>query len=262
MTDIKISALPANVAVTPTADTIPIVHAAATEKITPKQLLDGTLLSTGNMGFNTAVVASINYSFGGSIAGATTSYGIVESGIVQSGATSGAYGIRSQLGTQAATFTCGQLAQFTASQGTFGAGSTVTNQYGFQVTSTMTGATNNYAFSAGLNSGAGRWNFYAGGSAPNYFLGDMQLGKTVTAGGTTGAQTISKTIGTVNFAAAATSVVVTNTLVTTSSVITATVGTNDTTMKSVIAVAAAGSFTLFANAAATAETRVNFHVFN
>ena len=46
------------------------------------------------------------------------------------------------------------------------------------------------------------------------------------------------------------------------SIIIATVGTNDTTMKSVSAVAAAGSFTLYANAAATAETRVNFMVFN
>lgn len=92
--------------------------------------------------------------------------------------------------------------------------------------------------------------------------GDIRTQKTVTAGGTTGAQTINKPSGSVNFAAAATSLVVTNSLVTTSSIIVATVATNDSTMKSVIAVAAAGSFTLFANAAATAETRVNFHVLN
>ena len=90
----------------------------------------------------------------------------------------------------------------------------------------------------------------------------MSLDKTVTAAGTTGAQTINKTVGTVNFAAAATSLVVTNSLVTANSIIVATVGTVDTTMKSVVVVAAAGSFTLTANAAATAETRVNFHVFN
>ena len=47
-----------------------------------------------------------------------------------------------------------------------------------------------------------------------------------------------------------------------SSVIIATVATNDSTMKSVVAVAASGSFTLTANAAATAETRVNFIVIN
>ena len=91
---------------------------------------------------------------------------------------------------------------------------------------------------------------------------DIVVDKTITAPGTTGAQTINKTTGSVNFAIAAASLVVTNSLVTTSSIILATVGTNDATMRSVQAVAAAGSFTLFANAAATAETRVNFLVLN
>lgn len=92
--------------------------------------------------------------------------------------------------------------------------------------------------------------------------GNLSMGKTVTATGTTGAQTINKSSGAVNFAAAATSLVVTNSLVTTSSVILCTVGTNDTTMKTVAVVAASGSFTIYANAAATAETRVFFHVTN
>jgi hypothetical protein len=91
---------------------------------------------------------------------------------------------------------------------------------------------------------------------------ELRMDKTITASGTNGAQTINKPAGSVNFAAAATSLVVTNSLVTTSSVIIATVATNDTTMKSVAAVAAAGSFTLHANAAATAATRVNFIVIN
>jgi hypothetical protein len=164
--------------------------------------------------------------------------------------------------TQAAAFTCSNLQHYYAEQGTIGAGSAVTNQYGFLATNTLTGATNNYGFYGNIAAAANRYNFYAAGTAANYFAGDVQLGKTVTAGGTTGAQTINKTVGTVNFAAAATSLVVTNSLVTANSIITATVGTNDTTMKSVAVVAAAGSFTLHANAAATAETRVNFHVFN
>ena len=68
--------------------------------------------------------------------------------------------------------------------------------------------------------------------------------------------------GSVNFAAADASKVVTNDRVSASSIIVATVAANDATMKSVQAVAAAGSFTLYANAAATAETRVNFLVIN
>lgn len=91
---------------------------------------------------------------------------------------------------------------------------------------------------------------------------NIVVDKTVTAGGTTGAQTINKTAGSVNFAAAAASVVVTNSLVATSSIIMATIAANDATMKSVQAVAAAGSFTLYANVAPTAETRVNFLVLN
>jgi hypothetical protein len=86
--------------------------------------------------------------------------------------------------------------------------------------------------------------------------------KTITAGGTTGAQTINKTAGSVNFAAAATSLVVTNSFVDANSVIIATVATNDTTMKSVAVVAGAGSFTIHADTAPTAETRVNWFVAN
>lgn len=79
---------------------------------------------------------------------------------------------------------------------------------------------------------------------------------TITPGGTTGAQTINKPSGTVNFAAAASSVVVTNSLCTTADRVLATVVTNDTTMKSVSCVTTTGAFTLTANAAATAETAV------
>ena len=92
--------------------------------------------------------------------------------------------------------------------------------------------------------------------------GGLALDKTITAAATVGAQTINKAIGSVNFDVAATSLVVTNSLVTANSVILATVATNDATMTSVQAVAGTGSFTLYANAAATAETRVNFLVLN
>lgn len=91
---------------------------------------------------------------------------------------------------------------------------------------------------------------------------DHILSKTVTPAATVGAQTINKPRGSVNFAAAATSLVVTNAAVTVNSIITATVATNDATMKGVRVVAAAGSFTIHADAAPTAETRVNFAVDN
>lgn len=85
---------------------------------------------------------------------------------------------------------------------------------------------------------------------------------TITATGTTGNQTINKPSGTVNFAAAATSLTVTNSLVTTSSIIFCVVRTNDATALIKNVVPAAGSFTINLNAAATAETSVGFKVIN
>jgi hypothetical protein len=85
---------------------------------------------------------------------------------------------------------------------------------------------------------------------------------TITAAGTTGARTINKPAGSVNFAANATSLVVTNSYVTASSNVICTVQTNDSTLKSVQCVPGSGSFTMYANAAATAETRVGFMVVN
>jgi hypothetical protein len=91
-------------------------------------------------------------------------------------------------------------------------------------------------------------------------LEDAKLPGTVTAAGTTGNQTINKPCGTVNFAAAAVTLVVTNSLVTANSIVFATVLTNDSTALIKNVVPAAGSFTIRLNAAATAETRVGFLV--
>jgi len=98
--------------------------------------------------------------------------------------------------------------------------------------------------------------------------GNPSFPKTVTAPATTGAQTINKTCGSVNFGSGATSLVVTNSLVTTSSVILVTGATNDIDQSVFLAVAAAGSFTIYNatvggySSQVAAETRVNFLVLN
>ncbi len=146
---------------------------------------------------------------------------------------------------------------------------TITNTSALYVPSvTLTGTKTN-AYGLNISAPAGATNNYAArlaGTAGEIFRvrtdGQMALLATNTATGTTGAQTINKPSGTVNFAAAATSLVVTNALCTTSSIIIATVRTNDSTMKSVQAVPGSGSFTLYANAAATAETSVGFLIIN
>jgi len=94
------------------------------------------------------------------------------------------------------------------------------------------------------------------------FWSNFLLSKTITAGGTTVPQTINKPMGSINFAAADATKVVTNNLVSVNSVILCQVATADGTMKTVSVTAASGSFTITANAGATAETRVNFLVIN
>jgi hypothetical protein len=54
----------------------------------------------------------------------------------------------------------------------------VTNQYGFFADSGLTGATNNFGFRSEIASGTGRWNFYANGTASNYFAGTVAVGTT------------------------------------------------------------------------------------
>ena len=95
-----------------------------------------------------------------------------------------------------------------------------------------------------------------------YDSGSIGLTKTITTPGTTGAQTINKTTGRVNFAAAATSLVVTNSLVDANSVCHVTIATNDATAANAKCVSASGSFTIYLGVAPTAETAVNFTVTN
>lgn len=93
-------------------------------------------------------------------------------------------------------------------------------------------------------------------------LGGISVTGTNTAAATLGAQTINKPSGSVNFAAGASTLVVTNSLVTTTSVIHVQVYGTDTTAISARVTRASGSFTITLNAAATAETAVGFIVIN
>ena len=85
---------------------------------------------------------------------------------------------------------------------------------------------------------------------------------TLTTAGTTGAQTIDKPVGSVNLAAAATSLVVTSSLVGTAAntIVLLTVGSNDATTKSCAVVVGTGQFTIYPDAAPTAETVVFFQI--
>jgi hypothetical protein len=103
-------------------------------------------------------------------------YGISAAGTIPSTTTSGYVGFDSAATTQATAFTLTNYSHFQAFSN-LGAGSTVTNQFGFSATSSLTGATNNYGFFSSIASGTGRWNFYANGTADNYFAGNVGIGR-------------------------------------------------------------------------------------
>ena len=133
----------------------------------------------GRVGIGTTSLANSMVRSSGNVTGAVTMRGIQQSGIVQSDVTTASYCFTTtNVGTQAAAFTLPILTHFYADQGTIGAGSTVTVQYGFFSQSTLTGATNNYGFYSNIASGTGRWNFYAAGTADNYFAGNVLVGAT------------------------------------------------------------------------------------
>lgn len=86
-----------------------------------------------------------------------------------------------------------------------------------------------------------------------------------TPNGTTGARTIDKPCGTVNFASGTTSLVVTNQLVTSSSKVFCMLQTNDQALITAVlkcVVPANGSFTIYLTAAPLGEVRVAFLVVN
>jgi hypothetical protein len=108
--------------------------------------------------------------------GSTSSQAVNLSVTIASDVTLNARGFNSFLSTAASAFTLSNMVHYRANQNTIGAGSTVTNQIGFNAEGTLIGATNNYGFYGAIASGTNRWNFYAQGSAGNYFAGRTGVG--------------------------------------------------------------------------------------
>jgi hypothetical protein len=123
----------------------------------------------------------------GSSTGGTTTYGLNNIQSIQSDVTVNYVAFRSSVSTQAAAFTLSTLSHFQANQGTLGASSAVTNQYGFVAGSTVIGASFNYGFFGDMAaSGSSRFNFYANGTAPNYFAGRTGIGGALSSGAMAG----------------------------------------------------------------------------
>jgi hypothetical protein len=144
--------------------------------------MDGTAdnYMAGSLGIGTTAIGGTTGYTGIRIAtnlsGATSAFGLQSQGVIQSDVTTGAYMFRTAASTAASAFTLPTLVHYDAAQGTIGATSTVTNQYGFIANSSLTGATNNFGFFSNIATGTGRYNFYAQGTAANVFAGLTSLG--------------------------------------------------------------------------------------
>lgn len=174
---------PANYSVSTTTEVLKITQTGtgnsfvvedSTSPDTTPFVVDGS----GNLGVGQVPAAGQTVVINKPYTGSTTVVGLTNSGTIQSDVTSSASYNTATLSTSASSFTLPNAYLYKASQGTIGAGSTVTNQYGFYVDSSCAGATNNYGFYGDVAAGAGKYNFYAGGTADNYFGGGIGIGTT------------------------------------------------------------------------------------
>jgi hypothetical protein len=104
------------------------------------------------------------------IFGARMDYTTPSTGITQS------TGFLTTMRTAAAAVTYAEIAHFSASSTTLGAGATITAVYGFKVNSAVAvAATNVYGFYVNLSAATGVWAVYNAGTAESYFNGAVSV---------------------------------------------------------------------------------------
>ncbi len=129
----------------------------------------------GRLGIGATNLSDRNLSLALPLTGATTHYAFLNGGVVQTDVTSSARYFNT-IANVAPSANVTDLIHFIAESNTFGAGSTVTHQTGFYVPSSLSAATNNYAFRGNLAAGTGRWNLYMAGTANNFLEGNLGIG--------------------------------------------------------------------------------------
>lgn len=135
-----------------------------------------TAIFNNSMALGTALQANSLFFINKALGGNTFAQAINISSPVSSAVTALARYFNASTSTESG-FTLTELINYNARQGTFL--SPVVDQIGFNVESTMSGATNNYAFRGNINSAANSWNFYANGTALNFMRGALLVGSSV-----------------------------------------------------------------------------------
>lgn len=181
--EIITTTVPGGISGSGTTNTIPKFTGASalgnsniTDSGTLISLGSNTTISSGSLGIGSSTLTAYNLRVAKNITGGTTARSIIVDGTVQSDVTSVAIGIGSAVSTQATAFTLGSLYSFYSAQGTLGAGSAITAQYGYYADSTLIGGVSNYGFYGNLASSSGRWNLYMNGTANNYLNGNLGIG--------------------------------------------------------------------------------------
>jgi hypothetical protein len=135
----------------------------------------------GSLGIGSTALTGYSIRVGKAATGNVDSVGVLITSQINSDVTASFVGYQTQLTTQAASFTTSGVYHFLANALGLGAGSSVTNQFGFVSESSLTTATNNYAFRGNIASGTGRYNLYMAGTADNYLAGNLGIGTTANA---------------------------------------------------------------------------------
>jgi hypothetical protein len=154
---------------------------SATLSLATSGVIRANIDGSGNLGLGGTANSAVRLDSVGTMPASSSAYNIAARGTVSASTTSGFSGFYCYPSTPA-SLSITNLFYFNADAASFGAGSTVTNQYGFAAQSNITGATNNYGFWSNIPSGSNRWNFYAAGTAVNYFAGDTRIGTTADLG--------------------------------------------------------------------------------
>lgn len=110
---------------------------------------------------STALTPSSNVGFQSGITGASTGTAL--------------YGFYAANSTAAAAYTVTSSFGLRVANISLGAGSALTNQHGIYIND-LTSGTNNYGVNTQVTLGTSKWNIYSGGTADNYFAGNVGIG--------------------------------------------------------------------------------------
>jgi len=132
--------------------------------------------ATGNIGIGSSGNNTTRFLLGGDVSGAGTNFCFLASPTAQP-AVKTLYGCMT-FPSVASGCVLNDLYHYAAQQGaTHG---TISTQVGYWAHSGLTSAAINIAFRADIASGTGRWNFFANGTAANYFAGNVGIGSNAT----------------------------------------------------------------------------------